>query len=179
VVGTLVVSVVANIVTSVLIVGPTSLPAGQTSQLTVSASNPGGSQVVTSGVTWQSSKPAVATVSSAGVLSALSAGTTTITATYGGTSGTLAVTVINETVTAIALYGNPALTSAVTNQFTATATLAGGSSQVVTSLATWQSSNPAVATVSSAGLVTWVAAGTTTITATYLGTTGSVVITAT
>jgi uncharacterized protein YjdB len=51
-------------------------------------------------------------------------------------------------------------------------------SQDVTKTATWQSSNVTVVTVSNSGLITWVATGTATITATYLGTSGSVDITA-
>jgi len=54
-----------------------------------------------------------------------------------------------------------------TSQFKATATLADGSTQDVTSQATWQSSDTAVATVSSAGVVTGVASGSVTVSAVY------------
>jgi uncharacterized protein YjdB len=54
-----------------------------------------------------------------------------------------------------------------TSQFTATATMAGGATQDVTSQATWQSSNTAVATVSSAGVVTGIAPGSVTVNAVY------------
>ena len=177
--GSLVVSVATNTVTSLLIVGPTSLPTGQTSQLAATASTTSGmSQVVTNSVAWQSSNPGVATVSSTGLLTAVAPGTATITATDAGTTGTLAVTAINETVTSIVFYGTTSIGSGATTQLTASATLADGSAQIVTNVATWQSSNPSAATVSSSGLVTWVATGVTTITATYLGTSGSVDITA-
>ena len=177
-IGSLVVSVANNTVTALLVVGPSSLPTGQVSQLAVTASTTSGmNQVVTNSVTWQSSNPAVAAVSSTGLLTALAPGTATITATFAGVTGTLAVTAINETVTSIVLYGTTTIVSGATSQLIASATLADGSAQVVTNLATWQSSNPSAATVSSSGLVTWVATGVTTITATYLGTTGSVDIT--
>jgi hypothetical protein len=52
-------------------------------------------------------------------------------------------------------------------QLTATATLVDGTSQNVTGTATWRSSNASVATVSSVGLVTALASGVATITATY------------
>jgi len=55
-----------------------------------------------------------------------------------------------------------------TSQFKATATMADGSTQDVTSQATWQSSDTAVATVSSAGVVTGVASGSVTVNAVYL-----------
>ena len=66
-----------------------------------------------------------------------------------------------------------------TAQFTATGTIGHGnnhpsSQQDVTAQATWSSSAPSVATVSSSGLATAVAAGTTTITATMNGYTGVV-----
>jgi uncharacterized protein YjdB len=54
-----------------------------------------------------------------------------------------------------------------TAQMVATATLTTGTTQDVTAQATWQSSNTAVATVNSTGLVTGVAAGAVQITATY------------
>ncbi len=178
-VGSLLVSVTANTVASVLVVGPTSLPAGQTSELAVVISTTSGvSQTITDGVVWQSSNPAVATVSSAGVLTTVTAGTATVTASYAGKTGTLAVTVLNQTVTSIVFYGVTSVFSGVPIQLTASATFADGSAQIVTNTATWQSADVSVATVSSSGLVTWVATGSTTITATYLGTSGSVDITA-
>lgn len=59
------------------------------------------------------------------------------------------------------------------SQFAAVATLAGGVTQDVTTSATWTSSNGAVATVSSTGLVVGVAAGTAVITATYSNVAGT------
>lgn len=52
-------------------------------------------------------------------------------------------------------------------QLSATAVLVDGSSRSVTSTATWKSSNTSIATVSSAGLLQAVAAGSATVTATY------------
>jgi hypothetical protein len=76
------------------------------------------------------------------------------------------------TVSSIAVSGNsPAVGE--TSQFTATATLPTGTTQDVTAQATWQSSDAAVATVSSAGVVRSMAAGEADITATYSGVRGS------
>lgn len=173
--GTLVMTVVATTVKSLLIVGPATIPTGQTSQLTASVSTTGSRQVVTGGVVWQSSNPAIVTVSDAGMLTAVSKGTATITASYQGVIGTLTVTVSDITVTSIAFYGTTTVTRGLTTQLTATATLADGSARIVSNVAVWQSLNTDIATVSSSGLVTTLStAGTATITATYLGTTGSV-----
>ncbi|PYR24227.1 MAG: hypothetical protein DMF92_23075, partial [Acidobacteria bacterium] len=61
-------------------------------------------------------------------------------------------------VTSVAVTGN-APTIGLTAQLTATATFSSGANQNVTSQATWQSSNTAIATVNSAGVVTGVSAG--------------------
>jgi len=173
--GTLVLSVVATTVKSLLIVGPATMPTGQTSQLTASVSTTGSRQVVTGGVVWQSSNPAVAAVTDAGILTAVSTGTATITASYQGVVGTLTVSVSDVAVTLISLYGTTTTTRGLTTQLTASATLTDGSARIVTGAAVWQSLNTDIATVSSSGLVTTLStAGTATITATYLGMTGSV-----
>ena len=177
-VGTLVVSVVPRTVSSLLVVGPTLVPTGQTGELTASASTSSGKQVVTSGVTWQSSNPGVASVSDAGILTAIAPGTVIITASYQGVTGSLTVTVANVTVSAVTLYGTTTVTRGGTTQLTATAVLGDGSMRIVTNVAAWASLNTDIATVSASGLVTTLStAGTATITATYLGATGSVDIT--
>lgn len=61
------------------------------------------------------------------------------------------------------------LVPGTTHQFTATGILSNGSTQNLTTSATWESSNPAVATVNAAGLVTAVSVGVTTIRATKDG----------
>lgn len=72
--------------------------------------------------------------------------------------------------------GTPFIVTANTQQLTAIATMGDGSTQDVTSIATWSSSAPSIATVSSMGLVTAIASGTATITATY-GTSGTSFVT--
>jgi hypothetical protein len=176
--GSLAVSVVTLAVNSLLVVGPSTIPVTQNAQLTASASTTGGREVVTAGVTWQSSNANVAAVSDTGVLVANKPGTVTITATYQGIKGTLSVTVVDVTVTSIVFYGQTVVSRGLTGQLTASATLADGSSKVVTNFASWQSLNTDLATVSNSGLVTAAStAGVATITATYLGVTGSVDVT--
>ena len=66
-----------------------------------------------------------------------------------------------------------------TAQFTATAWEGWGGSENATARAAWTTSNPAVATVASGGVVRGIAAGQATISASFLGTTGSLTISVT
>lgn len=96
----------------------------------------------------------------------------------GGGSNTSAtspssVTVNALTVTRASIFGAAGQTS----QLTAKVTLPNQTTQDVTAAATWQSTNTGIATVSSGGLVTAVATGTATITATYQGDTGTLGVT--
>lgn len=82
------------IVTSLAVIGASSLTVGQTSQFTAMASLSNGTiQEVTNQTSWQSSNPSIATVSASGLMTALTTGSTTITATYQGKSGTADVAV--------------------------------------------------------------------------------------
>ncbi len=86
--------------------------------------------------------------------------------------------VVTPTVTTVTVAGTAPVIGA-NAPFTATAALSNGTTQSVTTVATWQSSVAAVATVSSSGLVTGVAAGDTEIRATYQGILGFLRITLT
>lgn len=82
------------------------------------------------------------------------------------------------TVSSVVLSGTTNLSGVgQTSQLTATATFSDGTTQNVTAAAAWVSSNNGLATVSSAGLVTAVASGTVTITATYQGRAASASVT--
>ncbi len=123
---------------------------------------------------WSSSNTTVGTIDSAGVFTALEAGTATITATN-GTGGTVSGTA-SVTVSAPAPVPVPVLTTVkisplkpsvavgTTKQFTAT-TLDQNNAPIGATLS-WTSSNTAVGTIDSAGLFTALTAGTTTITVT-------------
>jgi uncharacterized protein YjdB len=124
---------------------------------------------VTASATWTSSNATVATVSSGGLVTAMSAGTASIKAADGGQTATAAITVNapQRVLKSIAITPNGGTISAGnTLQLKATGTYNDGSTSNLTSSAAWSSSTPAAATVSGAGLVTAVAAGTSTITAT-------------
>lgn len=106
--------------TAVAISGTASLTtAGQASQLTATAMlSDSTTQNVTSSATWLSSNTGVATVSSAGLLTAVAAGTTTITATSQSKSGTLAVTV--SIASATTTFQGTLIGGAQSGSFTAT-----------------------------------------------------------
>jgi hypothetical protein len=77
---------------AVAITGPATLAVGQNSQLTASVIYTDGTRKdVTNVATWKSTVSSVATVSSTGLLTANSAGTTTITAFFVDVSGSLDV----------------------------------------------------------------------------------------
>ncbi len=99
----------------------------------------------------------------------------------GGASYTtinLTVEAATGTPTSIALSPSPAsIQTDESQQFTATAKYSNGSTANVTSTATWKSSNTSVASVDSSGLATGLSAGSTTISATVGGVTGSAPLT--
>ncbi|OFZ29060.1 MAG: hypothetical protein A2622_13290 [Bdellovibrionales bacterium RIFCSPHIGHO2_01_FULL_40_29] len=145
--------------------------------------NPSGTSDITAVTAWSTSNGSVATVSG-GVISLLSAGTATITATYAGYSQTISVTVQNKTLTSIAVTpASPSVAVSGTQDFVATATYSDASTQVVTTSAVWSSSNDGIATVSNTaptiGRATGVASGSVTITATIGAISGSATLTVT
>jgi hypothetical protein len=151
---------------------PTIPQLGQTIQFIALAvySPPSSNNVLTSVATWASSNTAIASVSSAGLATAVSCGTTTITAEYQGVIGQMPLTVQctgNQTLQSITvLPSNPTVPQiGQTTQFAALGTLVGGGQQDLTSVATWSSSNTQVATVSAGGSATAVSCGTSTISA--------------
>src|SRR5271156_1847141 len=89
---TLAIAGCTNALVDSISVSPTaqSLSAGQTAQFTAtgvmthSNNHPATSEDVTDSATWTSSSPSVATVNSTGLCTAISAGTTTISATMAG-----------------------------------------------------------------------------------------------
>ena len=134
---------------------------------------------LSSQVTWQSSDTTIATISASGMLTAVKAGSVTVTATMGTVSGTKPITVTAAPLRSIAVSGGSSLEAGLTEQLAAQGTYADKSTQDLTSQVTWQSSNLAVATVSASGLLTAVQAGPVTITATMGTVSGTISITVT
>jgi uncharacterized protein YjdB len=167
-------------VTSLTVSGNTNISVGQNSQLTATAHfSDGSSQNVTSAATWSSATPSVATVLG-GLVHGVAQGAAPITASYGGQNATVTVNVSGSTgpvVNSLSVTGTSPMTVGQQAQYTAIANMSDGSSPNVTSQSQWTSTNPSVATVDSNGVVTAIAQGTTTITATYQGQTGIVPLT--
>jgi uncharacterized protein YjdB len=152
---------------------PVSITVGQSSQLQAAAHDASGITITGRPVSWSSGNTAIATVSESGLVKGVAAGTTTITATIDGKTGSTPVTVTNIPVASVAVQ--PTSTSVAQGssvQFFATVKDANGT--VVTDrVVAWTSSNEAVATVSPGGVVTGKGAGNATITATSEGVSGS------
>src|SRR5207253_5002745 len=124
-------------------------------------------------VTWSSSNTTVATVSNSGLVSGVTPGTATITATSEGKSGTSSVTVTNVPVATVEVTPPSASVQAgQTVQLTATPKDANGA-PLSGRTVTWSSSNTSVATVSNSGLVSGVTPGSITISATSEGKSGT------
>lgn len=144
---------------------------GSTIDLTATGTYNNGTTVnLTSQVTWTSTSTGIATISAAGVATAVSTGNSIITASTSGlTSPAASITVIAGTsVTLTGVNISPATVTAPPGQivtFVVMGTFADFTTDNVSGSALWSSSNPSVATVSSNGTVTTLTAGSTTITA--------------
>jgi uncharacterized protein YjdB len=167
-------------VTSVVVTPPTlSVVAGLTGTLTAVVTQSNCTNLVTN---WSTSNAAIASVSSAGVVTGLSAGgPVTITAIAGGASGSSQVTVTPAQVP-IANITLSQTTAGVavgqTLQLTATARDAGGNALTGRTIA-WSSSNSNIVTVTQTGLVVGVASGQATVTAAAEGKTATATISVT
>ncbi|MGQ0764469.1 MAG: Ig-like domain-containing protein [Gemmatimonadota bacterium] len=114
-------------------------------------------------VAWNSSNPAVAGVSSDGEVSAFARGGAVITAQVDGRTASAAVNVVSTPAASVSLnLPSDSIVRSGTMQATATPRDAGGNPVNGRPVA-WQSSNPAVATVTSSGLIRGLVAGQTTI----------------
>lgn len=116
-------------------------------------------------VTYASSDPTKATVNGSGLVTGVAAGTTTITvtSTSGSKTDTSVITVVVTAATSVELTpATLSIAALATSQLTATVLPSNASNKAVT----YVSSDPTKATVSAGGLVTGVAAGSTTITVT-------------
>jgi hypothetical protein len=143
-------------------------------------------QDMTSQATWQSSTPAIATISSTGLATGFSAGTSPISATLQGAFGTVVGT---SNITVTAAVSGRVLTALTVTPGSQTITATGQTAQLIaigtysaaplsqnlSASVTWQSSNAQVASVTSSGLVSGVGVGQTTVTALATASDGSVI----
>ena len=162
-----------------LTINPNSITTGQTASSNVVLRDSLGTTLTGYTIGWSSSKPTVASVGLGGVVTGVGAGSATITASSGGKNGTAGLAVAGTSLPTVATVTvtapSTSLTAGQTTQATAVARDSAGNvlgGQTIT----WTSSNAAAATVSSTGLISAVANGSTTIIATAGGKTGSLVI---
>ena len=143
-------------------------------------------QDVTTSATWTVADSSIATVgnsaTTAGEVTGTKVGSTIVTATLSGISGSTTVTVNQATLLSIAVTPATASVTAGTSQpFTATGSYDNNTTTDLTTMATWSSSNIAVAEVSNAagsnGVAATLVRGTATITATYQGKQGTAALT--
>jgi hypothetical protein len=108
---------------------------------------------LTSQVVWSSSAASIALISNTGMATGLSLGTTTITASYQGISGTATLTVTSATLVSISITpSNPIVPPHTRVQMTAIGNFSDGS-KVQLSGVTWYTNTGRYATVSSSGVV--------------------------
>jgi trimeric autotransporter adhesin len=145
-----------------------SVPAGATKQFSATGINPDGSTYDLAGnVTWTSSDPAVATISSSGLATALATGTTAITATSGNISGSTTLTVYSATLSSISVtLPDASIPAGISQQAVATGTYADGTSHDISTRVIWSSSDSSAATIDSDGLAKAISPGSTLITVT-------------
>ena len=149
-----------------------------TVQVSAEVLDQNGNVMAGSAVSWSSSAITVATVNTAGLVTAAGNGTATITATAGSASGSATVTVAQQVAAvAVSPAGNTLVTED-TLRLAAEATDANGH-PVTAAEFSWASGDTLVAVVDPSGLVTGVGAGMVEITATSSGVTGRAAVTVT
>src|SRR2546426_892300 len=171
--------IVGPVAVALVSVSPASatVAAGNTVQLSVTLQDANGNPLSGRVVTWASSNPAAATVNGSGLVTGVAAGAATITATSEGKSATAPITVVPLPVASVTVSPPaPSVQAGQTVQLTATPKDASGA-PLTGRTVTWASNNTAVATVSGSGLVSGVAVGSATITATSEGQSGTAALT--
>lgn len=171
-------TVIPSPVASVTIVPATpSIVVGGTQQLTATMVDANNAVLTGRAVVWSSSDAAKASVSATGLVTAVAVGSATITATSEGKLSTATVTVLPVPVATVSV--SPATASIIvgaTNQLNPVTRDVNGNI-LAGRVVTWSSSDAAKASVSATGLVSAVAVGSATITATSEGKSGTAVIT--
>src|SRR5579859_6188027 len=175
-------TVIPNATLMSLAVAPktASVPKGLKQSFMATGTFTGGiNQNVTASALWSSSDTTVAVIAAPGLARGLKANSSaTITASFQARSDTATLQVTPPILQSVVVApSNPAIPLGLTQQFSATGILSDSSTEDLTSVAAWASTNTSVATINNSGLASSVAQGSATITATYLGITGSTLLT--
>ena len=156
---------------------PTTFFVGETLQATSTARDASNNALTSFVTSWTSSAPTVASVSTSGLITALAAGTTTITAASGGKTGTLNITVSLVPVARVVLTLPKA--AQVGRSTSVAAELRNSSGTVLTSTSRafgWHSSNESIATISATGVITGLTYGSTIVTCVVENKVGTLVV---
>jgi len=158
--------------------GAATVTIGRTTQLAATTKDAAGTELTGRAIAWTTSSATVATVDGNGLVTGVAAGTANITATSEGKSTQAAVTVAAVPVASVTVTPNaPTVAVGATVALAATAKDDQGNVLAGRTIA-WSTSAPAIATIDAAtGLVTGVAAGTATLTATSEGKAGTTTVT--
>jgi len=155
------------------------LVVGQTSALAATAKDANGNVIAGRAVRWSTSNASIATVSAAGVVTAVAQGNATVSAAVEGKTGQADVTVSPVPAASVRLTPRTAvLEPGATRQLTAVALDADGNVLEGRAIE-WTTDAPAVATVTATGLVQAVAPGYADITATIEGKSSTTSVTVT
>ena len=164
---------VASISSISVVPATLSMLAGTTSQFQAIATlSDGKTENVTAFATWSSTQAASASVSTGGLVTAVSVGSASILAKVSGITGSATVNILSPS----ALNIVPATVSMALRgsyQLQAIATLSDGTKENVTATATWSSLQPGTVTVNNAGLLSAKNVGSATIQATDKGITAA------
>ena len=154
---------------------------GKTQRFRATAYESDNTEIPGKSFTWKSSDTSTARINSSGLATGRNAGTTTITATVDGVSGSATLTVTEPPPVVASVRVSPSSASIEegdTQRFRATA-YESDNTEISGKSFTWRSSDTSTARISSSGLATGRNAGSTTITATVDGVSGSATLTVT
>jgi uncharacterized protein YjdB len=158
----------------------TSIAVGASQQFTATGKySDDSTKDISADVTWSSSDPTIVTISKEGLASGVAKGSATIKASLDDVVGsvTLKVDAPENLIKSIAVTpAAPSIAKGTTVELTATGTFMDGTTKDVTATATWKSATVSVATVDGKGVVTGVDAGSSVITATLDGVSGSATV---
>jgi len=170
-----------SLVPSNLVVTPvaTQLERGETVTVAAQVLDQFGNEMTDIEVLWESNNTTVATVTSTGQVTANTIGQAQVTAISGQLRTPITVFVVAETVASVVIGVTlPSAGLVVGNSVAANTTALSARGDTITEFATtWTSSAPAVATVSSSGIITALTEGTATVSAMVSGTTSTVQVT--
>jgi uncharacterized protein YjdB len=142
---------------SVTVTPPTpSIAEGMTLQMTATGTyEDGTTKTITASATWSTSDATIATVNNTGVVTGISPGSASISASSAAVSGSTNVTITLSGLVSIQVTPtNASISSAQTQQFKAMGKLQNGQQEDITTAVSWNSSRTNVATIDATGLAT-------------------------